>query len=147
MAQACQLNYDSKNQHGLVDSICADLDAAGMADMDWNEDDIVQKTYKAKGLKRYKIDMQALTQKKRTVEAHTEEFVSNGALSSGNNMLGVLQGGGVEVKVESQACLDLMSTKGVIKTGESKLSSLNSDLKRLLYNIEVLNMKGQDEGD
>lgn len=146
MAQACGLNYDSKAQAPIVDQICLELVQAGMADLAWNEDDLVQRTYKAQGLKRYKIDMQALTQKKSTVESHMEEFVSSGSLSSGSNMLNTLQGA-VEIKVESQAVLDLMSTKAIVKTGESKVQALGAETKRLQYNIEVLKMKGQDEGE
>ena len=146
MAAACGLNYDSKAQAAIVDQICADLDKAGMADNDWCEDDLVQRSYSAQKLKRYKIDVKSLTQKKSTVESHKEEFQSTGTFSSGGNMLTTLQGD-VEIKVESQAVLDLMATKAIVKTGESKVQALAAEVKRLMYNIESAKMKGQDEGE
>ena len=109
IANALHLNVESKTQLGIVGNMCKDLET-GFADTEWDEENFIQKSYKSQGLKRYKIEIKSLLNKKQAVEKNEERFESTGALSSKDNGLEQLTGNTITIKVESKAVLDLIST-------------------------------------
>ena len=144
IANALHLNVESKTQMGIVENICKDLEKEGFADAKWDEENFIQKSYKSQGLKRYRIEIKGLLNKKQVVEKNEERFESTCALSSKDNGLDKLTGNAISIKVESKAVLDLISTKNVLKQGEQKVNTLYTQFKRLSYQIELI--KGHDEG-
>ena len=60
MAHACNLTDPEGSHKRILSHICAKLETNGMADMDWNESNIIQASYKELGEKRYKIDLECL---------------------------------------------------------------------------------------
>ena len=69
LAEAMKLTDPEGSHKKILDTVCKNLEDNGMADLEWDESNLVQKTYKQLGLKRYKIDVELIG----TVSQKTKE--------------------------------------------------------------------------
>lgn len=117
--------------------MCQTLAEAGFEDDAWDESDLVQKSYKQQGLKRYKLDVKLLN-KLEKVDQETEAVSSTNNMKDGASAFEALTDHKIKIKIESPEVLAMQQEKTVLKSGEVRLSGSLQDARRIKAQIVAL---------
>ena len=117
--------------------MCQTLKDAGFEDDDWDEKDLVQKSYKKQGLKRYKLDIKLLNRLEK-VDKESEEVSSTNNMKDGASAFEALTDHKIKIKIEAPEVLALQQEKTVLKSGEVRLSGSLQDARRIKAQIAAL---------